>query len=185
MTVFLYARVSSIDQNLAMQHGALTKKYPEGVYRAEKQSGTSLDGRDVLKLLLDMIGEGDKLVVWKLDRLARNLRDLLSLVDLISSKGAALEIIDQNIDTSSASDRAFLQMLGVFAEFETNLRKERQWAGIQKAKEEGRHLGRKNILTEDKLLEIQAKRKDGATPTALAKEYGVSRGTIYNICRES
>jgi DNA invertase Pin-like site-specific DNA recombinase len=132
-----------------------------------------------------MMRPGDKLVVWKLDRLARNMNDLCQIVDALDAKGASLEILDQKIDTSTATGKAFLQMLGVFAEFETNLRKERQLAGIATAKAKGKHLGRKSSLTEDDKKKIQSKRKSGKNPTQLSNEYGVSRGTIYNVLKKS
>ena len=181
MNVFLYGRVSSVDQDTSIQKEALKAKYPQGIYREEKKTGTTMQGREALQLVLDMTSKGDKLVVWKLDRLARNVADLAKIVETLENKGASLEIIDQAIDTSTASGKAFLQMLGVFAEFETNLRKERQMAGIAKAKKEGKHLGRKAILTEEQKQQIQERRVKGETPTTLAKEYGVSRATIYNI----
>ncbi|WP_041277512.1 recombinase family protein [Desulfotalea psychrophila] len=181
MNIFLYGRVSTTDQDTGLQKQKLQAKYPEGVYREEKKSGTTTAGRGVLQLILDMIHEGDKLVVWKLDRLARNVLDLSKIVQELESKGATIEIIDQAIDTATASGRAFLQMLGVFAEFETNLRKERQLAGIAKAKADGKHLGRKAILSGTQKAEIKEKRAKGTSPTELAKEYGVSRASIYNI----
>lgn len=181
MNTFLYARVSTTDQNTTVQKDILLTKYPNGIYREEKKSGTTTKDRDALQIILEMIGKGDKLVVWKLDRLARNVLDLSQIVQELANKGASIEIIDQAIDTSTASGKAFLQMLGVFAEFETNLRKERQMAGIAKAKAEGKHLGRRAKLSETQKDEIKEKRKDGVTPTELAKEYAVSRATIYNI----
>jgi len=184
MTTFLYARVSTLDQNTDMQEQALKSAYPDATYRQEKKSGTNAKDRDVLALLLDMIAQGDKLVVWKLDRLARNMNDLTNITELLDQKGAALEILDQKIDTSSSAGKAFLQMLGVFAEFETNLRKERQLAGIAAAKARGDHLGRKPILSDDQKQEVRDKSKAGMNPTALSKGYGVSRATIYNIIKE-
>jgi len=184
MTIFLYARVSTLDQNTDLQEQALKAAYPQGTYRQEKRSGTTAKDRDVLNLLLEVIGKGDKLIVWKLDRLARNTGDLCKIVDTLESKGASLEILDQKIDTSTATGKAFLQMLGVFAEFETNLRKERQLAGIAAARAKGKHLGRKAILTNKQKKEIRDKSKAGMTPTALAKKYEVSRATIYNILKE-
>lgn len=181
MNTFLYARVSTTDQETTVQKDILLTKYPNGIYREEKKSGTTTKDRESLQIILEMIGEGDKLVVWKLDRLARNVLDLSQIVQELANKGASIEIIDQAIDTSAASGKAFLQMLGVFAEFETNLRKERQMAGIAKAKAEGKHLGRKAKLSEKQKDEIIAKRKSGFTPTELAKEYCVSRASIYNI----
>ena len=184
MATFTYARVSTLDQNTDMQVQALKKAYPDAAHRQEKKSGTTAKDRDVLNLLLDMIGAGDKLVVWKLDRLARNTGDLCQIVNTLEGKGASLEILDQKIDTSTATGKAFLQMLGVFAEFETNLRKERQLAGIAAARAKGKHLGRKAILTNKQKKEIRDKSKAGMTPTALAKKYEVSRATIYNILKE-
>lgn len=181
MTVFTYARVSTLDQNTDSQEQALKVAYPDGTYRQEKTTGTSMVKRDMLNLILDMVSPGDKLVVWKLDRLARNLHDLTGIVSTLESKGASLEILDQKIDTSTATGKAFLQMLGVFAEFETNLRKERQLAGIAVAKAKGKHLGRKSILTDEQKQEIRDKAKAGANPTELGKAYAVSRATVYNI----
>lgn len=182
--VFLYGRVSTLDQDTALQESALTERYPSGIYREEKRSGTSMQNREVLSLILDMIGDGDKLVVWKLDRLARNMADLTQIVEKLEKKGAHLEILDQAIDTSTATGKAFLQMLGVFAEFETNLRKERQMAGIKVALDKGVKFGRRATLTEEDKVEIREKKKGGMNPTDLSKEYGVSRATIYNALKE-
>lgn len=184
MTIFCYGRVSTSDQDTALQRDELQTKYPDCVYREEKASGTNTKGRPVLRLILDMVKAGDKLVVWKLDRLARNMNDLCQIVESLQEKGASLEILNQSIDTSSPSGRAFIQMLGIFAEFETNLRRERQLAGIKAAKAKGKHCGRKSTLTPDQQQEIRKKSSAGATPTDLAKEYGVSRGTVYNILKK-
>ena len=183
MTTFLYARVSTLDQNTELQVKALTEAYPDAILRQEKKSGTTAKDRDVLNLLLEMIGNGDKLVVWKLDRLARNTGDLCRIVDNLESKGASLEILDQKIDTSTATGKAFLQMLGVFAEFETNLRKERQFAGIAAAKLKGAYKGRKPSLDKIQKSDIITKHDNGMNPTQLSKIYGVSRGTIYNVLK--
>ena len=183
MTIFTYSRVSTLDQNTNLQVEALKTAYPDAVHRQEKKSGTTTKGREVLNLLLDMISQGDKLVTWKLDRLARNTGDLCKIVDHLESRGASLEIIDQTIDTSTAAGKAFLQMLGVFAEFETNLRRERQLAGIAAAKANGKHLGRRSSLTDEQKKEIRTKNRAGMNPTDLSRAYGVSRGTIYNVLK--
>ena len=93
-----YCRVSTTDQDAGMQVNAIKRAYPDAVVREEKKSGTTTLNRDVLMLLLDMISTGDKLVVWKLDRLARNMNDLTNIVETIEAKGASLEILDQRID---------------------------------------------------------------------------------------
>lgn len=183
MTVFAYCRVSTLDQDTAIQEDAIRKAYPQATVRHEKKSGTSTQGRDVLQLLLDMIQEGDKLVVWKLDRLARNLHDLTSIVAQLEAKSASLEILDQRIDTSTASGRAFLQMLGVFAEFETNLRKERQAAGIAKAKQEGRYKGRQpaDELKVSQAIELV---KAGYSKQKAAAKAGIGVATLYRRLKE-
>ena len=183
MRVYAYTRVSTLDQSIDMQHTAIKDRYREAIFWEEKTSGTTRKGRDQLGAALKSIREGDKLVVWKLDRLARNLIDLTNIVKELEDKGASLEILDQAIDTSTAAGKAFLQMLGVFAEFETNLRKERQLEGIKNAKEAGKHLGRLPSLTDGQKEEIKAKR-EASNPTELAKDYGVSRATIYNVLKE-
>jgi len=182
MTVFTYARVSTLDQNTDLQERALKAAYPDAKHLQETGSGTTIKTRNELTTILKIVSPGDKLVVWKLDRLARNLHDLTGIVKNLHDKGAALEILDQNIDTSTATGKAFLHMLGVFAEFETNLRKERQLAGIAAAKAKGKHLGRKSILSDKQKQEIRDSR-DRMNPTELSQEYGVSRATVYNILK--
>ena len=185
MKVFSYVRVSTLDQDPTMQKDEILKKYPDAKVVTEQKSGTSMSNREQLNLILNIIDKDEKLVVWKLDRLARNMKDLLTIVESLESKGACLEILDQNIDTCTASGKAFLQMLGVFAEFETNIRKERQMAGIAKAKAQGKYLGRKPSLTDNQKVEIRTKKQGGMNPTQLSKEFGVSRATIYNVLKES
>lgn len=182
--IFTYARVSTLDQNTDLQVEALKAAYPDAVLREEKKSGTTAKDRFVLNVILDMIKAGDKLVVWKLDRLARNMNDLTNIIEALNTKGAALEILDQKIDTGTATGKAFLQMLGVFAEFETSLRKERQLAGIAAAQAKGKHLGRAPKLTGEQKKAIRSKHGAGNNPSQLAKEYNVSRGTIYNVIKE-
>lgn len=179
-TIFAYCRVSTLDQDTSMQEEALKRAYPSAVIRSETGSGTTRKGREKLELILEMIGDGDKLVVWKLDRLARDMRDLLNIVDQLKAKGANLEVLDQRIDTSTASGNAFLQMLGVFAEFETNLRKERQLAGIAKAKKESpeKYAGRKPSYDKDV---IKGMLDDGMSHAAIARKLGCSTKTVQRV----
>jgi DNA invertase Pin-like site-specific DNA recombinase len=134
-----------------------------------------MSGRPVLESMLTMLREEDKLVVWRLDRLARNMRDLLHIVHDIELKGATLEILDQRIDTGTAGGKAFLQMLGVFAEFETNLRRERQMAGIKKAKAQGKYQGRKPSFDKQQILELLA---EGRSYRDIARTLGCSKKTV-------
>ena len=129
MTTYGYARVSSEDQDLSIQHEAL-KAAGCTVIRSEKKSGTSRKGRDELAILMDFLQRGDVLVITRIDRLARSVLDLQVMVGLLREKGVTLKATEQPIDTSTAAGKAFLDMLGVFAEFETNLRRERQLEGI-------------------------------------------------------
>lgn len=181
MTTFAYCRVSTLDQDTTIQEEALLKAHPEAVVRTEKASGTSTKERPVLELLLDMIGKGDKLVVWKLDRLARNMNDLTNIVQTLKDRGASLEILDQNIDTATATGKAFLQMLGVFAEFETELRKERQLAGITKAKAEGKYRGKQPSISVERVKELKM---SGMGATAIAKELNIGRASVYRLLKE-
>ena len=124
MSIYGYARVSGFDQDLSIQQAVLKAAGCE-VVRAEKASGTRRDGRTELQALLDFLHVGDTLVVTRIDRLARSLEDLQDTVHELKAKGVALKATEQPIDTSTAAGKAFLDMLGVFAEFETNLRRER------------------------------------------------------------
>ena len=150
-----FARVSTADQNLALQLEAL-KAAGCNVLRSEKKSGTAIEGRTELAIVLDFIGEGDVLVVTKLDRLARSLADLSIIVAAICKNRASLRVLNANIDTSTASGKAFLGMLGVFAEFETNLRKERQLEGIAKAKAAGVYRGRPASIDGSAIRKLKA-----------------------------
>lgn len=181
--IFAYCRVSTDQQDTGMQEQAIVARYPTAIVRSEKATGRKADKqtRPVLDLLLEMLATGDQLVVWRLDRLARSIEDLSALVRRIEEKGAFLVVLDQNIDTRSASGKAFLNMLGVFAEFEADLRKERQLAGIAKAKAEGRHLGRPKSV-DTKLVEAMAAK--GTTPTEIAKQLKIGRASVYRSLKK-
>src|ERR1700735_5027719 len=150
-----YARVSTLDQDLELQVAAL-KAAGCNIVRFEKRSGTSTAGRDELRAILDFIRPGDTLVVTRIDRLARSIGDLQDIVRELRSKGATLKATEQPIDTSTAAGKAFLDMLGVFAEFETNLRKERQLEGIAAAKVRGAYKGRKRSIDETGVRQLRS-----------------------------
>ena len=136
MPLYGYARVSTLDQDLGIQRAAL-KAAGCKVIRAEKASGARRDGRTELQVLLDFVQPGDTLVVTRIDRLARSMKDLQDIVHELKQKGVALRATEQPVDTGTAAGKAFLDRLGVFAEFETNLRRERQLEGIKAAKAKG------------------------------------------------
>ena len=170
-----YARVSTSDQDLTIQIDALKEVGCETI-RQEKISGTSIQGRDELNILLEFLREGDELVVTRIDRLARSIRDLQNIVYDLDKKGVTLSATEQPIDTSTSAGKCFLDMLGVFGEFETNLRKERQMEGIAKAKEKGVYKGRKPSVDVEKVKELK---ENGLGASAIAKEMGIGRASVY------
>jgi DNA invertase Pin-like site-specific DNA recombinase len=175
-----YARVSSSDQSLDVQQAAL-KAAGCTVIRSEKKSGTTTDGRTELQTLIDFAHRGDAIIVTRIDRLARSIADLAGIVRALETKGVALKATEQPIDTSTAAGRAFLQMLGVFAEFETAIRRERQLEGIAKAKEAGVYKGRPQSIDANKVLALKA---DGLGASAIAKRLGIGRASVYRMLRE-
>lgn len=177
MAVYGYARVSTTDQNLTVQEEALRVAGCD-VIRTEKVSGTTRNGRAELETLLQFLRPGDTLMVTRIDRLARSIGDLQDLVRELESKGVALKATEQPIDTSTASGKAFLGMLGVFAEFETNIRKERQLEGIAKAKAEGVYKGRRPSINTAELMALKA---EGLGATEIAKRLGIGRASVYRI----
>lgn len=182
MAHYGYARVSTTDQDLSIQETSL-KQAGCDIIRMEKVSGTSRQGRDELDILLQFIRSGDTLVVTRIDRLARSLKDLCEIVDTLLEKGAALKATEQPIDTSSPAGKAFLGMLGVFAEFETNIRLERQREGIAKAKAEGRYAGRKATAME-KAPEVIKLLDTNMTKQAIADQVGIGVSSVYRIMRQ-
>jgi DNA invertase Pin-like site-specific DNA recombinase len=173
--------VSTTDHDLSLQLETLRKAGCETV-RAEKVSGTSTPGRAELATILDFIGRGDVLTVTRIDRLARSIGELQDIVRTLKAKGAALKATEQRIDTSTAAGKAFLDMLGVFAEFETNLRRERQLEGIAKAKAAGVYKGRPPSID---VRKVQALKTEGLGPSAIAKQLDISRQSVYRALMEA
>ena len=177
MTVIGYARVSTTEQDLSIQEAALKAAGCE-VIRSEKRSGTTTQGREELRTVLDFLRKGDVLTVTRIDRLARSIADLQDIVRTIKSRGAALRATEQPIDTSTAAGKCFLDMLGVFAEFETNLRRERQLEGIARAKAEGVYKGRPASIDAARVRELKA---GGMGPTEIAKALKIGRASVYRV----
>src|SRR6201996_9424713 len=177
MTTIGYARVSTTDQNLEVQESALRAAGCD-LIRSEKRSGTSTAGREELRTVLDFLRSGDVLMVTRIDRLARSVGDLQDIVRAVKARGASLKATEQPIDTGTAAGKAFLDMLGVFAEFETNLRKERQMEGITKAKQAGVYKGRKPSIAVDQVKALQA---EGLGATEIAKRLGIGRASVYRV----
>lgn len=177
MTLFGYARVSTMDQDLAIQETALRAAGCQTI-RSEKKSGTGREARTELQILLDFLRAEDTLVVTRIDRLARSMKDLQDIVHELKAKGVALKATEQPIDTGTAAGKAFLDMLGVFAEFETNLRRERQAEGIAAAKARGVYKGGKPRIDPDTVRRLAA---EGVRPAHIARQLGISRGTVYRF----
>lgn len=178
MAVYGYARASSLDQDVTIQEDAL-RHIGCAVIRSEKASGATRVGRSELALLLQFLRPGDTLVVTRIDRLARSIKDLQDIVHELRAKGVALKATEQPIDTSTSAGKAFLDMLGVFAEFETNLRRERQKEGIARAKAKGVYKGRKPSIDPAEVLRLRTEEKLGAT--AIAQKLGIARASVYRV----
>ncbi|MGY3607250.1 MULTISPECIES: recombinase family protein [unclassified Bradyrhizobium] len=177
MTVIGYARVSTTDQNLELQETALRAAGCD-LIRAEKRSGTTTAGREELRTVLEFLRAGDVLMVTRVDRLARSIGDLQDIVRTVKARGASLKATEQPIDTSTAAGKCFLDMLGVFAEFETNLRKERQLEGIADAKARGVYQGRKASIDP---AQVKALRAQGMGASDIAKALKIGRASVYRV----
>ncbi len=180
MTIYGYARVSSKDQDVTIQREMLTKAGCSTVHE-EKVSGTSLKGRTKLDALFGLMERGDVLMVTRIDRLARSLRDLQNIVHDLKQRGIALKATEQPIDTTNAAGKCFLDMLGVFAEFETNIRSERQMEGVRRAKAEGVYKGRKRSIDRAKVARLKA---EGLGATAIARALNANPASIHRIMKE-
>lgn len=177
MTLYGYARVSTIDQDLTIQEAALRSAGCQ-VIRSEKRSGTKREGRSELETLLQFLRAGDTLVVTRIDRLARSMKDLQDIVHELKGRGVALRATEQPIDTGTAAGKAFLDMLGVFAEFETNLQKERQMEGISAAKARGVYKGGQRRIDPAMILALHEKK---LSPSAIARELKIARSSVYRF----
>lgn len=181
-----YARVSSADQDLAIQKAVLERDSCAIIFE-EKISGTKRDGRDQLLLTLKVLSEGDTLVVTRLDRLGRSLRDLANIAHEIDAKKAALRVLEQSVDTSTSAGKAFFGMLAVFAQFETDVRSERQAEGIARIIADPKlrrqkYPGGKSRIDRGRVL---AMKNEGHGPAAIAKALSISRMSVYRVLQEA
>ena len=173
-----YERGSTDDQNLALQHDALQAAGCEKIF-ADKMSGAKAD-RPGLKEAFEFARKGDTLVVWRLDRLGRSLKDLMALVEGLEQRTIGFRSLQESIDTTSSGGRLIFHMFGALAEFERNLIRERTQAGLQAARARGRKGGRQQKLT---LQQIAIGRSLAADPkrsvSSICKHLGISRPTYY------
>ncbi len=175
-----YARVSSVGQSLDVQLDKL--KHCKKTYQ-EKQSGTN-QNRPELKACLDYIREGDTLVVTRLDRLARSTLHLCQIAEILKQEKVDLQVLDQNINTNDATGRLLFNMLGAIAQFETEIRAERQMDGINKAKERGVAFGRKRKMTQEQINELRERRKNGVLIKTLMADYDLSKASVYRYLNQ-
>ena len=173
-----YARVSTSGQDLDVQRQLLTDAGCDKLF-VEKASGSSQEGRVELANALDYVREGDTFVITRLDRLARSMSDLRDIIDRLTAKQVAFKALQQGaIDTSSSSGRLMLNMLAAFAEFETDLRRERQREGIDKAKAAGVYRGRKKSIDE---AQVRRLLDEGIGPSEVAKRLRIGRASVYRV----
>lgn len=172
-----YARVSTTDQDLALQLDRLTEAGCEKVF-SEKRSGTNAN-REELQRCLEFVREGDVLLVTRLDRFARSMLDLHTMLSALSGKGVGFRCIEQaGVDTTTSHGKLMLGILGSVAEFETDLRSERQREGIAKAKAAGAYKGGKARIDARRVNEM---RSNGESPSAIARALGISRQSVYRL----
>ena len=175
MALIGYARVSSVGQSLDVQRDKL--KHCAKIFE-EQHSGTS-DKRPRLVACLEYVREGDTLVVTRLDRLARSTLHLCQIAEVLARKGVHLQVLDQQISTADATGRLLFHMLGAIAQFETELRAERQRDGVLKAKAQGIPLGRRKSLTPEQVAELRSRREQGEPIRTLMREFKLSKASIY------
>ena len=147
---------------------------------SEKITGTN-DRREQLQLALDFVRDGDEFVITKLDRCSRSVRDLLNILHRLESKNVSLRVMDQSIDTSTPTGRLMISVIGSIAQFENDLRKERQTDGILMAKSRGVHFGRNKKLTKEQIQEMKQKREQGVLIKDLMVGYGLSKASVYRL----
>ena len=174
-----YARVSTDDQDASLQVEALKTAGVQKIY-IEKASGGRWDRQELHKLL-ENIREGDVVVVWKLDRLSRSLRDLLNILHQLEEKGAGFKSLTESIDTVSPAGKMLAQILGSFAEFEKSMLRERTMAGLKAARNKGRIGGRPCKLTEAQRTEAVSMIKAGRPQADVARLFAISPSTICRL----
>ena len=179
MAIVGYARVSSSGQSLAVQLDKLSEAGCTEVFQ-EKRSGLTAQ-RPALKECLRFVREGDVLVITRLDRLARSTLDLHKIVQELDDRGVGFRVLDQPIDTTTKEGRLMFSIIASIAQFETELRKERQMEGIEKAKENGVKFGRQAVLSDAQVAEMRSKRDSGVLIKNLMSEYGLSKASVYRL----
>ena len=182
-----YIRVSTAEQDFDRQMQVFKDagiQFDRKPYE-EKQSGKNIDDRPVLTALLnETLRDGDILYITEFSRLARSVRDLLNIVDMLKEKGVRLVSIKESLDTNTSHGRMILTIIGAVAEFERSIIRERQADGIRSAREKGVYTGRKKIIRKDFPFWYEKWRSSEVTATAICKILEISRNTFYRMIRE-
>jgi len=178
-----YARVSTQDQNLDAQIDALKRAgvHPDHIH-TDQASGVARK-RPGLALLMKDVRDGDTVVVWKLDRFGRSVIDLLTRLKQLDMMGVRFRSLTEGIDTTTSIGRLLLTVLGAIAEFERALISERTSRGMQHRKSKGAKFGREWALTPEQRKEVRALYRQGIKPAQIAKQFGISRGSVYNYSK--
>ena len=177
-----YARISTQDQNLHLQEDALKAAGCEKIF-VDKISGSTKE-RPGLNQAVEFLRENDTLVIWRLDRLARSLKDLISLVTELEKEDIHLFSLTENIDTNSLNGRLVFHIFGALAEFERGLIRERTKAGLQAARARGRQGGRTRLITSTQEEKLKLLIKDPAfSPNELQEMFGISKSTLYRYAQ--
>lgn len=178
-----YARVSTDDQNLNLQHDALKNAGCERIFD-DQITGNKIQ-RPGLEAALEFAREGDVVIVWRLDRLSRSLKDLIEMVALLDSKKIGLKSLHESIDTSSSSGKLIFHIFGALAEFERNLIRERTNAGLQAARARGRKGGRPKKLNADKSkLALKLYNDKEHSINKICELIGISKPTLYKYLKQ-
>ncbi|WP_115529367.1 MULTISPECIES: recombinase family protein [Xanthomonas] len=184
MEVIGYARVSSIGQSLDVQLDKLSRSGCNKIYK-EKRSGRQAHNRPELQAALEYVRKGDILVVSRLDRIARSVLDLAKIADRLKDKEVSLRVLDQGLDTTTSEGKLMFNLLGAFAEFEADIRMERQRDGIALALQKGTKFGRKKALTNAQEERVRKMRKEeGFSIEQLAERFSISRSSVYRALQE-
>ena len=176
-----YRRVSTLDQNLDRQDlGPLDKTFEE------KLSGATAKDRPELQNMIEFAREDDEVICWSIDRMARDLRDLQTIIQTLLDKNVSITFLSEHLTFSASSNDPFaklqLHLMGAFAEFERSIIKKRQAEGIAKAKARGAYKGRKATIDANKIMELK---QEGLGPSKIATEMGISRISVYRALNAS
>src|SRR5712671_5951821 len=176
------ARVSTDAQEARLQHDALTEAGCGRIYTEKVSTRKAASERQGLAAALDYLRPGDTLVVWKLDRLGRSVKEVLTIADDLHARGIAVRILTGKLSGSYSphgEGKFFFTMMAAFAELERDIIHERTMAGLAAAKAQGRTGGRPTVMNTDKLAAARARRERGESPTQIAKALGISRASVY------